>query len=61
VSKPKARYRAGIPPHTASAGRPRHRWRRLLILAVAIVIYAALLWYYVFPYVDQHFVNQPTI
>ena len=40
---------------------PTKRLPRYSILLVATLGYAAILWYYVFPWLDRTFVNRPAL
>jgi len=61
MSKQRARNRAVRPPGEATARKPKRRWLKRLFWLAFLMGYAALMWYVVFPYVDQHFVNQPAL
>lgn len=42
-------------------GLPRRRWARALVWLLAALAYAAVMWFWVFPWVDRTFVNRPTL
>jgi len=57
-TKPKRQTPAGR--HRRRRFLPSRRWQRVLIYVVLALGYAALMWYYVFPWADR-IVNRPTI
>jgi hypothetical protein len=61
MRKQRARYRASQPETIIPAQKPRRRWLKRLFGLAFLVGYAALMWYVVFPYIDQHFINQPAL
>jgi hypothetical protein len=40
---------------------PERRWARALVLLAVVLAYAALMWFWVFPWVDHTFVNRPAL
>jgi hypothetical protein len=40
---------------------PAKRAPRITVYVVAILGYAAILWFWVFPYLDRTFVNRPAL
>ena len=40
---------------------PTKRGPRIAIYVALILGYAAILWFYVFPWLDRTFINQPTL
>jgi hypothetical protein len=40
---------------------PSKRWQRVTTYVVVILGYAAVLWFYVFPYLDKTFINRPAL
>lgn len=40
---------------------PRRRGARLAVWLALALAYAALMWVYVFPWVDRTFINQPAV
>lgn len=40
---------------------PAQRWARVLIYLAVALAYAAVLWFYVFPWADKTFVNRPAL
>ena len=40
---------------------PRARWVRVLIYLAVVLGYMAVMWLYVFPWVDRTFVNRPAL
>ena len=39
----------------------RRPWMKRLIWLALLLGYAAVMWYFVFPWVDRTFINQPAI
>ena len=57
----KAKYRAQRPAPPPPEPSRRSKWlRRVLWLGIALG-YMAVLWYFVFPWVDRTFVNRPAV
>jgi hypothetical protein len=40
---------------------PKRRWQRVTIYLVLTLGYAAVLWFYLFPYLDKTFINRPAL
>jgi len=40
---------------------PSKRWQRVTTYVVVVLGYAAVLWLYVFPWLDRTFVNRPAL
>jgi hypothetical protein len=57
-TKPKRQARARS--HRRRDFLPSKRWQRIVIYIAVALGYAALMWYYVFPWADR-IVNRPTI
>ena len=57
-TKPKRQARARS--HRRRRFLPSKRWQRIVIYVALAVGYAALMWFYVFPWADR-IVNRPTI
>jgi hypothetical protein len=49
------------PEPPPDAPRRASRRRRTLVIVLLLVLYGAVLWYLVFPWVDRTFVNQPAV
>jgi quinol-cytochrome oxidoreductase complex cytochrome b subunit len=40
---------------------PSKRWQRVVTFFVVALGYAAVLWFYVFPWLDRTFINRPAL
>lgn len=48
-------------PKTPPRFLPRARWARGLVYLAIALGYMAIMWFYVFPWVDRTFVNRPAL
>lgn len=40
---------------------PKKRWQRVTTYLVLVLGYAAVLWFYLFPWLDKTFINRPAL
>jgi hypothetical protein len=40
---------------------PSKRWQRVVTFVVVALGYAAVLWFYLFPWLDKTFINRPAL
>lgn len=60
-AKPSRVARSRRPAKPVPRLLPKKRWARYLVYLGALLAYAAVMWFYVFPLIDRTFINRPAL